>query len=96
MPTQRYSVAQQPISTIFTLIREGDIAIPEIQRPFVWDATKVRNFLDSLFRGYPVGFLIAWKNPDGTWGGPVGEGTDTPENGVAQRDQPGPTSVLRQ
>ncbi|MBE0516024.1 MAG: DUF262 domain-containing protein, partial [Methanophagales archaeon] len=34
------------------------------QRPFVWDSTKVRKFLDSLFHGYPVGYLIAWRNPD--------------------------------
>lgn len=45
-------------------IREGRIAVPEIQRPFVWEASKVRNLLDSLLRGYPVGFLIGWKNPD--------------------------------
>src|SRR4029078_6806263 len=35
----------------------------EIQRPFVWEATKVRNLLDSLYQGYPVGYLIAWRNP---------------------------------
>jgi hypothetical protein len=63
-PTQRYAVTQPPIETLFTWIKSGEIAIPEIERPFVWDATKVRNFLDSLFQGYPVGFLIAWKNPD--------------------------------
>jgi hypothetical protein len=45
-------------------VKSGEIAIPEIQRPFVWDATKVRNLLDSLFNGYPVGYLIIWKNPD--------------------------------
>jgi len=64
MPTQRYSVTPQPIETLLTWIKSGEIAIPEIQRPFVWDASKVRNLLDSLYRGYPVGYLIAWKNPD--------------------------------
>lgn len=64
MPTQQYSVTQPPIETLLTWIKSGDIAIPEIQRPFVWDATKVRNFLDSLFQGFPVGYLIAWRNPD--------------------------------
>lgn len=44
-------------------MKTGEIAIPEIQRPFVWDATQVRNLLDSLYRGYPVGYLIAWRNP---------------------------------
>lgn len=64
MPTQRYSVTQPPIETLFTWIKSGEIAIPEIQRPFVWSAVKVRNLLDSLFQGYPVGYLIAWRNPD--------------------------------
>lgn len=64
MATQRYTVTPHPIDTILTWIKSGEIAIPEIQRPFVWDATKVRNLLDSLYRGYPVGYLIAWRNPN--------------------------------
>ena len=44
-------------------MKSGEIAIPEIQRPFVWEATKVRNLLDSLYQGYPVGYLISWRNP---------------------------------
>lgn len=63
MSTQRYSVTPHPIETILTWVKSGEIAIPEIQRPFVWDATKVRNLLDSLYQGYPVGYLIAWRNP---------------------------------
>jgi uncharacterized protein with ParB-like and HNH nuclease domain len=46
--------------------REGEIANPEIQRPFVWDASQVRDPLDSLYEGFPVGYLIAWRNPDVT------------------------------
>jgi len=61
--TQRYSVTPHPIETLLTWVKSGEIAIPEIQRPFVWDATKVRNLLDSLYQGYPVGYLIAWRNP---------------------------------
>ncbi|MDY6863951.1 MAG: DUF262 domain-containing protein, partial [Thermodesulfobacteriota bacterium] len=64
MSIQRYSVNQHPIETLLTWIKSGEIAIPEIQRPFVWDATKVRDFIDSLYFGYPVGYLIAWRNPD--------------------------------
>ncbi|HYQ61372.1 MAG TPA: DUF262 domain-containing protein, partial [Desulfatiglandales bacterium] len=63
MTTQRYSVTPHPIETLLTWVKSGEIAIPEIQRPFVWDATKVRNLLDSLYQGYPVGYLIAWRNP---------------------------------
>ena len=63
MSTQRYSVTPHPVETLLTWVKSGEIAIPEIQRPFVWDATKVRNLLDSLYQGYPVGYLIAWRNP---------------------------------
>ena len=63
MTTQRYSVTPHPIETLLTWVKSGEIAIPEIQRPFVWEATKVRNLLDSLYQGYPVGYLIAWRNP---------------------------------
>ena len=63
MSTQRYSVTPHPIETLLTWVKSGEIAIPEIQRPFVWEPTKVRNLLDSLYQGYPVGYLIAWRNP---------------------------------
>jgi hypothetical protein len=63
MTTQRYSVTPHPIETLLTWVKSGEIAIPEIQRPFVWDATKVRNLLDSLYLGYPIGYLIVWRNP---------------------------------
>src|SRR6266571_486795 len=64
MSTQRYSVTPYPIETLLTWVKSGEIAIPEIQRPFVWESTKVRNLLDSLYQGYPIGYLIAWRNPD--------------------------------
>ena len=63
MSTQRYTVTPHPVDTLLTWVKSGEIAIPEIQRPFVWEATKVRNLLDSLYQGYPVGYLIAWRNP---------------------------------
>ena len=64
MPIQRYSINQHPIEALLTWIKSDEIAIPEIQRPFVWNAAKVRDFIDSLYNGYPVGYLIAWRNPD--------------------------------
>src|SRR5213596_2011684 len=63
MSTQRYAVTPHAIETLLAWVKSGEIAIPEIQRPFVWDAIKVRNLLDSLYQGYPVGYLIAWRNP---------------------------------
>jgi len=63
MTIQRYTITPHPIGTLLAFVNSGEIAIPEIQRPFVWDATKVRNLLDSLYQGYPVGYIISWKNP---------------------------------
>ena len=64
MKTQKYSVNQHLIETILSWVKSDEIAIPEIQRPFVWDATKVRDLMDSLYQGYPIGYLIAWRNPN--------------------------------
>lgn len=64
MSTQKYSVNQHLIETLLTWVKSGEIAIPEIQRPFVWSASQVRDLLDSLYQGFPVGYIIVWKNPD--------------------------------
>ena len=64
MTIQHYSVNQHAISILLAWIQSGAIAIPDIQRPFVWNAAKVRDFIDSLYNGYPVGYLIAWQNPN--------------------------------
>lgn len=61
---QKYSVNQHLIETILAWVTSGEIAIPEIQRPFVWDASKVRDLMDSLYQGYPIGYIIAWRNPN--------------------------------
>lgn len=42
-------------------IKHGNIALPDIQRPFVWSAAKVRDLFDSMYRGYPVGTLMFWE-----------------------------------
>lgn len=61
---QKYTVNQFFVSNILNWVQEKEIAIPEIQRPFVWDSTKVRDLMDSLYKGFPIGYIIAWKNPD--------------------------------
>lgn len=60
----KYSVTQYSVSSILGYIEAGDIAIPEIQRPFVWKGRQVRDLIDSLYNGYPTGYLIIWQNPD--------------------------------
>lgn len=52
--------SQRAISTLLDEIDRGVIALPDLQRPFVWEDTKVRDLLDSLFLGFPVGTLVLW------------------------------------
>lgn len=42
-------------------IKAGRLALPDIQRPFVWSSAKARDLFDSMYRGYPVGTLMFWK-----------------------------------
>lgn len=63
MIIEKYNPNSLSIGAILGLISSGDIAIPEIQRPFVWKKKQVRDLLDSLYKGYPTGYLIVWKNP---------------------------------
>ena len=64
MSNSCYSLHQYSVETLLNWIKTEDIVIPEIQRPFVWSANKVRDFIDSLYHGYPVGYLITWPKPD--------------------------------
>lgn len=64
MPNSRYSLHQYSVDNLLNLIQFEEIAIPEIQRPFVWSTNKVRDFIDSLYHGYPVGYLITWAKSD--------------------------------
>lgn len=60
----RYDVNNKQISLLLADIKAKNIAIPDIQRPFVWKPTDVRDLIDSLYNGYPIGYLIVWKSPD--------------------------------
>ena len=45
-------------------VRNGRIGLPDLQRPFVWTDSKVRNLLDSMIKGYPIGYIMLWKSPE--------------------------------
>lgn len=60
----KFDVNNVSVETLLGYVNGGNIAIPEIQRPFVWDSKKVRDLIDSLYREYPVGYIITWKSPD--------------------------------
>jgi hypothetical protein len=46
---------------LVTNVDRGDVALPDLQRPFVWPNRKVRDLLDSMFKGFPVGYLLFWQ-----------------------------------
>ena len=58
----KYEVKQTAVSQLLADVRSDKIAIPELQRPFVWKTTQVRQLIDSLYKGYPVGYLITWQS----------------------------------
>ena len=62
MSNTKYTVTQYSVDTLISSIKGKEIAIPEIQRPFVWKPSKVRDLIDSLYNGYPTGYLIIWQN----------------------------------
>lgn len=61
--TTKFTNITFPISTLLGQIETGQIALPELQRPFVWDRAQVRDLLDSLYRGYPAGHFLFWQAP---------------------------------
>lgn len=64
MATQNYSVNQFLVSNLLSMVQMGEIAIPEIQRPFVWKPDKVTELIDSLYNGFPIGYIITWQSPN--------------------------------
>ena len=64
MVGEKFTLMQYSVSAILGMIDAQQFVIPEIQRPFVWKRSQVRDLIDSLYNGYPTGYIITWKNPD--------------------------------
>ena len=61
---QNYDVDHYSVESLLAAVKMGDIAIPEIQRPFVWEPEKVTKLMDSLYNGFPVGYIVTWQSPN--------------------------------
>lgn len=61
---EKYNASNIALEQILNYIKSGEIAIPEIQRPFVWKPAQVRDLIDSLYTGYPTGYLIISQSPN--------------------------------
>lgn len=68
-----FTTTSYPVGALIADVDLGKIGLPDLQRPFVWSNAKVRNLFDSLYKGYPAGFLLFWDT--GADGGLKGIGT---------------------
>ena len=59
-----FSTYSSRVAELLQKIESGEIALPDLQRPFVWEDAKVRNLLDSMNKGFPVGYVMLWDFPD--------------------------------
>jgi len=66
MITTLFKEVGYSLSKLIDDIEMGEIGLPDIQRPFVWKNAKVRDLLDSMYQGFPVGYFLFWENQIGT------------------------------
>ncbi len=63
-PRALFSKVDYELSHLLSGVDTGEIGLPDLQRPFVWSAAKVRDLFDSMYRGFPVGYLLFWSNSE--------------------------------
>lgn len=63
MPNSIYNPISLEVGNILKDVQTGKIGLPDLQRPFVWGNEKVRDLLDSMLRGYPIGYVMLWDSP---------------------------------
>jgi len=65
---------QLKVTELISSISKGDLILPEFQRGYVWNRDQVKEYLSSLYRGYPTGSFLIWKTPNpGQTRGGVGD-----------------------
>lgn len=76
MSTQQFSHTQYPVIALVEQIDSGELSLPDLQRPFVWKRTSVRDLFDSLYHGYPAGYFLFWSTPASVESHKVGTSQD--------------------
>ena len=64
MAAPLFEPVNRTVENLISDIVEGSIGLPDLQRPFVWKDSDVRDLLDSMLHGYPIGYCILWEAPD--------------------------------
>ena len=61
---QLFSTTPLQVGQLVNKIELGELGLPELQRPFIWPDSKVRDLFDSMMKGYPIGYLMLWDCPE--------------------------------
>ena len=72
-----FKKADYNLAKLIEDINVGVIGLPDIQRPFIWKDKQVRDLFDSMYRGYPVGYLLFWENAQQEHTRNIGNGENT-------------------
>ena len=64
MSNELFSYQDNKIRELLNDVENGKIGLPDLQRPFVWKDSKVRDLLDSMIKGYPIGYVMLWSSPE--------------------------------
>lgn len=63
MANELFTPINRKVGDLLTEVKNGRIGLPDLQRPFVWKDKKVRELLDSMLKGFPIGFVMLWESP---------------------------------
>ncbi len=65
MGKEMFNNIPSKVGELLMQVRNGSVGLPDLQRPFVWEDNKVRELLDSMLKGYPIGYIMLWSTPQG-------------------------------
>ena len=64
MGKELYTNIPSKVGDLIQDVKNGRIGLPDLQRPFVWKDNKVRELLDSMLKGFPIGYIMLWESPE--------------------------------
>lgn len=64
MATMLFTPVPRTLRDLIQEVENGKLGLPELQRGYVWQKKKVRDLLDSMMKGYPIGYLMIWDSVD--------------------------------
>lgn len=86
MSNELYSYQENNVRDLLNEIERGKIGLPDLQRPFVWKDNKIRDLLDSMIKGYPIGYIMLWASPE--------EYSNTKQIGIGNKKIKNPESLV--